>query len=124
MQTRNTFRKAERLNKKKLIDRLFQEGKSLYVNPIKCYSIEIQEKSSSRIQILIAVPKRNIKRAVDRNLIKRRIREAYRLNKHSLIRKLDENDTNLLLAFVYTDRSLKDYKTIENAVKLYIQKYS
>ena len=96
-----TFRKEERLSKEKLIQELFDKGSSFYLFPFKVFFMPNPDQEYPFHQVLISVSKRNFKRAVDRNLIKRRIREAYRLNKESTtcIR------TNLLIAYIY---SVKD----------------
>ena len=78
-----SFRKAERLSKEKDIQELFEKGSSFYLFPFKVLTLPGSETIQNH-QVLISVSRRNFKRAVDRNLIKRRIREAYRLNKHLL----------------------------------------
>jgi len=103
-----TFKKSERLAKKKLIQELFSKGSSFYLDPLKV--IYLQEKTGERVnQILISVPKRNHKKAVVRNLLKRRIREAYRNNKHLL-----DSKNNLRIAYIYVAKDILDYSIIEN----------
>ena len=79
-----SFRKAERLSKEKDIQELFDKGSSFYLFPFKVLTMPVPDQTGSLNQILISVSRRNFKRAVDRNRIKRQIREAYRLNKHLL----------------------------------------
>lgn len=79
-----TFRKEERLTKEKNIQELFEKGSSFYLFPFKVFFIPNPDPSYRLHQVLISVSKKNFKRAVDRNLIKRRMREAYRLQKQSL----------------------------------------
>jgi ribonuclease P protein component len=76
--------------------------------------MEIQE-SSAPVKIVISVPKRNFKRAVDRNRIKRLIREAYRKNKQVVIDGIGSKKIVLLL--VYTSKTFMDYVTTEEKVK-------
>ena len=66
------------------------------------------------VQVVIAVPKRKFKKAVDRNLLKRRIREAYRLHKDThLYPVLAKNDTRIILSLSYIGNEIADYKIIE-----------
>jgi len=82
---RNTFRKPEKICNQKQIDRLFKEGKSLKSGLFRLLYVETEVEDVSPVQVLIAVPKKNLRHAVTRNRMKRLIREAYRLNKHKLI---------------------------------------
>ena len=101
-----SFRKEERLKKKKDIQELFDKGSSFYLYPFKVY---VQPRvNATAHQVLISVSTRNFKRAVDRNLIKRRIREAYRLQKHKL------PDTKLASGFIYTAKEILPFWEIEN----------
>ncbi|MBN2524098.1 MAG: ribonuclease P protein component [Bacteroidales bacterium] len=116
---RYRFGKAERLSSKKLIDLLFREGKYLQVNSIRCIYL-FPDKSiltPSPVQIVISAPKKLFKRAVDRNLMKRRIREAYRLHKNLLIHSLQEKDKKLVMAFLVLQNKIQEYHTIEKTIK-------
>jgi len=95
-----TFRKEERLSKEKLIQELFDKGSSFYLFPFKVFFMPNPDQGYPFHQVVISVSKRSFKRAVDRNLIKRRIREAYRLNKGLL-----SMQNKLLIAYIY---SVKD----------------
>ncbi|XOV92270.1 MAG: ribonuclease P protein component [Bacteroidota bacterium] len=109
---RFTFQKSERLTGKKSIEELFKNGSSFYIHPIAFKFMLVDASVSHRV--LFAVSKRSLKRAVDRNLIKRRLREAYRLNKHQLSPK---NNSFYNLAFIYADTKILSYEEIET--KLY-----
>ena len=77
-----TFKKEERLCSTKLLDKLFHSGSSFLLYPFRVTWIPTTEQDAL-VQVVIQVSKRRYKRAVDRNLIKRRIRELYRIHKAS-----------------------------------------
>ena len=104
-----SFKKAERLSKKKLIQELFSKGSSFYLHPFKV--IYLKSTNSELNQILISVPKSNFKRAADRNAIKRRIREGYRLNKTALT-----SDKNFLIAYIYSAKEILPSAVIHQKV--------
>jgi ribonuclease P protein component len=97
-----SFRKDEILRKKKLIDRLFTEGSAFYIYPFKIFWLEIPLENYYPAQVLISVGKRSFKRAVDRNRVKRQIREVYRVQKHDLYDKLIHNQRQCILGITYT----------------------
>ena len=105
--TRKTFKKSERLHKKKLIQELFTKGSSFYLYPFKVISLPHREETANH-QVLISVSKRSHRTAVARNKIKRRMREAYRLNKQQL-----DTGNHLLIAYIYTSKEVLDYHEVE-----------
>lgn len=107
------FPKKERLTSKKDIEELFKNGSSFYLHPLMVkYQVDASLEHHS---VLFTVSKRNFKKAVDRNLIKRRMREAYRLQKEVLAR---EGSTDFYkLAFVYVDKTILPYSAIEPKLK-------
>ncbi len=109
-----SFHKNERLCSKKVIDKLFAEGKSFFVYPVKIVYLEITLPSKNKVQAAFTVGKRNFKKAVQRNLIKRRMREAYRLNKQKL--NGDNVEKQLAVFFIYTGKTITEYKQIETAI--------
>ena len=156
-----TFKKSERLNSKKVIERLFdkkgsEEIQSVFHYPFRVSylgvrgwglgdSVEdqnhliedllliVEPPQFERLppltpntqpltpQILISVSKRSFKRAVDRNSVKRRIREAYRLNKHLLLQK-PAHQIPAYIAFVYIAKTIEDFAKIEKSMKMVFQK--
>jgi ribonuclease P protein component len=140
-----TFKKSERLNSKKVIEQLFDKkgretNQSVFLYPFRVsyvyevkseeFNVESEFDNLSTLnsqllthspQILISVSKRFFKHAVDRNLIKRRTREAYRLNKHLLLQK-PSSQIPAYIAFVYIAKTIEDYAKIEKSMKAIFQK--
>jgi ribonuclease P protein component len=118
-----TFRKEERLCSKKLLDKLFHNGSSFLVYPFRVVSLTQALTVDTPSQVVIAVSKRKFKRAVDRNLIKRRVREAYRLNKEELLYSfLKENQLQLLISIHYIGKDIPEYQFIDKKLKQAIKK--
>ena len=118
-----TFSKDERLKNKIEIDALFKDGAAFFVFPFKViYSIvDVEEVQPARV--VFSVPKRSFKRAVVRNLIRRRAEEAYRLHKAELNDYLQENQLSLNVMFIYADQQILEYKRIEKGMKKVFQKF-
>src|SRR5579859_6473577 len=110
---KSRLRKAERLSHKKLIQELFDKGSSFYLYPFKVFFLQ-GEKSN---RILVSVSKSLFKRAVDRNRIKRRIREGYRLNKG----KMRQNES-FAIAYIYTAREILSSEIIHQKMVLSFNK--
>ncbi|WP_436515011.1 ribonuclease P protein component [Ekhidna sp. To15] len=104
-----SFSKPEKLTGKKKIEELFKRGSSFYLTDFQVRYLHSDEPLTH--QILISVPKRNFKRAVDRNLLKRRIREAYRLNKHLLSNSA--NSKTLYIGFIYLSKQILTFDNIQ-----------
>jgi ribonuclease P protein component len=114
------FTKNERLKSEKQISRLFEEGKTKTSGCLRLIYLFVNEELPLNVQVMFSIPKRNFKKAVIRNLLKRRIKEAYRLNKSDLIFKLNKYNKNVLFAFLYRDNEVKSYSEIENSVEYLI----
>lgn len=116
---RFTFTKAERLSKEKTIKELFEKGSSFYLYPFKVIHIPNPDKGTKAInQVLISVSSRQYKRAVDRNKIKRRIREAYRLQKEVLNTKSEK----AIFTFIYTAKEILPYAELKEKVLMALKK--
>jgi len=116
-----TFKKQERLKKRKLIEQLFSEGKSITVFPIKLVYLQIDHQSPYKIQAGVSASKRNFKKAVDRNKIKRLLREVYRKNKYIIYES--EHTKKHIFMFIYQGKNELDYLTLEEKMKLLIEKF-
>lgn len=115
-----SFDKAERLCSKKIMDKLFTEGKTIFVFPVKIVYLESSLLSKFPVQAAFTVGKRNFKRAVQRNLIKRRMREAYRLNKNKFYDDIGEKQVAVF--FIYTGKTILEYRQIDSSVKKGLKK--
>lgn len=114
-----TFTKSERLSSKVEIEQLFVTGNSFNSAPFKIIWQETIV-SSVPAKIVISIPKRLFKRAVDRNRLKRLTRETYRKNKHLLYESL--KNKKILLMFIYTTKTIIDYKEMEEKIIVALQR--
>jgi ribonuclease P protein component len=117
---RFTFKKEEKLKSRKLIEQLFDKGSSLSVFPLRIVYLKIEHGTGFPIQAGFSVPKRKLKKAVDRNRIKRLIRESYRQQKHTLYQNID--DTYILM-FTYLDEKEHKYVDIEEKMIYLLEKF-
>lgn len=121
-----TLKKDERLKSKKLIDQLFAEGQSLFAHPFKL--VYNKEKLGEDIEqgggllFGVVVPKKKIKSAPLRNLVKRRAREAYRLQKHPLQEKLTTANVKVSLMFIYIAQEAAEYSVITKGITKLLDK--
>ncbi len=120
--TARTLGKAERLHSKKLIQELFTKGSSFYLHPFKVLVLANPGPNAASHQILVSVSKRNFKKAKDRNTVKRRVKEAYRLQKANF-----KSSPSLLIAFLYIAKevlpSSSIYSGLNQALKKVEQKH-
>lgn len=111
-----TFKKKERLRSKKVIGELFKLGNSFYSKPFLVVWGKTNHEQKYPAQMAISVSKKLFKRSVNRNLLKRRIREAYRLNKHLLFKFLENKNFSVIFVFVYREEQIMDYHSIEQGM--------
>ena len=111
--------RAERLRSLTAIRRMFDQGQGGFVYPFRyVYLIERDDVACERgVEVMFSVPKKFHKRANRRNLLKRRTREAYRLNREELCERISQAGVEVNLAFIYSTKEVHSYKTVENAVQ-------
>ena len=106
--------KSEKLHSFGAIRRLFSEGRGGFVYPFR-YVVYAEHAEKVSAEVLFSTPKKFLKRANKRNKVRRRMREAYRLNKALL---LSSNEPRMMqIALIYSSKEVIDYNTIENATK-------
>ena len=114
------FPKTEKLKSKKQIEKLFEEGESLKVYPLRIRFLKVSEEEKP-LQVAFSVPKRNFKRAVDRIRIKRVLREIYRKNKRIVNQDIK---SSYIVMFMFTDRQEWNYEDLEKKMISLLVKFS
>lgn len=117
-----SFRKAERLCVKKHIDLLFREGKSFGVYPFRVVWMIVPCEGRPPLQVLISIPKRLVRKAVNRNTIRRKIKEAYRLNKGMLADYLSGQGKCMRLAILYQGDGVPVFSEVERKIILILHR--
>lgn len=114
------FGKESKLKSRKLIQQVFTEGKVFSVFPLKV--VWLPHNPSQHLQAGVSVSSRFFKKAVDRNSIKRLMREAYRLNKQPLEESLIQNDKQVSLFIIYNAKEALDFTVINDCCKKIIKR--
>lgn len=113
----NRLKKSEILRSKKMIERLFQGGASSFsVFPLRVVYLPVEDIEETAA-ILVSVSKRRFKHAVDRNRVKRQIREAYRLNRHLMTETARKEGKKMIIAFIYLSDRKVESRTIAERMK-------
>lgn len=113
---------SERLKSRKQIDSLFKEGKGFSVFPVRVMYQVTRPEADSSLQIGVTASKRYFKKAVDRNRIKRLLREAYRLQKEELLAQVKTSGKQVIVFFLYTDKTIASFDTIKTAMAKCLKK--
>lgn len=121
---RNTFGKNERLKSQKAIGELFEKGKHINVYPLKLVWLTQRTDKPDKYpaKVVLSVSKKKFKKAVDRNRIKRLLKETYRTNKKELINTLNNKQLELHFFLVYLDKKLPEYQPLEDKIKIALER--
>jgi ribonuclease P protein component len=112
---RYRFGKEDRLKSRKAIDLIFRSGTAFSHFPFRV--ILLMTKEGFQLQAAVSVSKRNFKKAVDRNRIKRLMREGYRLSKPALEQQLRDHEQGMQLFLLFTGKEIPDYELISSKMK-------
>lgn len=111
------LKKEEKLCSRTAVDRLFSEGKSLMAFPLRA-AYRLRPRGEHPVQFLISIPKKRIRKAVGRVTLRRRVREAYRLNRRELLQgPLEQAGWGVDIAFVYLDSNPAPYSVIDEKMR-------
>lgn len=117
-----SFAKEERLTDKRTIEELFKSGKVFTLQPFRVLYSTGKRIADYPLTVMFAVPGKNFSKAVDRNRIRRLMREAYRRNKSDILLKLKEAGQNFSMILLYTGKTIAPYKEIEHKIILILQR--
>ena len=112
----------EKLKHRKIIESLFQNGKAIFVFPFKIVFNTTAHNGLFPLKFMVSVPKRNFKKAVDRNLLRRRTKESFRIQKHHLTDFLIEKKFTCDLIFIYQGKEKLTYEEINSSIFKAIEK--
>ena len=116
------FPKKQKLCDESAIKKMFSSGRSFVVNPIRLVWKEEGNPDNEAIKSIIVVPKKKLKLAVNRNSVKRRMKEAFRLHKSELELSLRNKNKQLNIALIYQKEEIITYKAIEEKIKLILDR--
>jgi len=112
-----SYNATEKLKSRKLLDQLFTGGKSFSVFPVKVFYMPLPEPDGHPIKAGVGVSARNFRKAVDRNRIKRLLRESYRLNKLSLHTTISNHQKNIAVFFLYIGKDMPDFRLLNEKMQ-------
>lgn len=115
-----SFSKRDKLKSKTVIDRLFLEGKSIVVYPLRLVYVSETFSDETHIKVAVSVSKKRHKKAVDRNRIKRLMREAYRLEK---VHYFNKNKTGWAIMILYLGKEVPSQELISKTMQTLLKKF-
>jgi ribonuclease P protein component len=116
-----SYPKKEKLKSQKLIEQLFSEGKSVSAYPLRMVYLKSEFDDDTQFKTGVSVSKRNFKKAVDRNRIKRLLREGYRLNKGAYFNNISSCYTLMIL---YIGKDGTDFDSVNKKMKQLLETFS
>lgn len=117
-----SYNATEKLKSRKLLDQLFTKGRSFSVFPVKVFFMPLPDHENEAIKAGVGVSARNFRKAVDRNRIKRLLRECYRLNKLSLHATVAAKQKKVGVFFLYIGKELPDYTFLNEKMQTALTK--
>lgn len=119
---KKTFSRDERLRSRRLIQTLFKTGKNINESPFRIKWMFLAHAQEMPVQVMMSVPKYNFKKAVTRNLIRRRMKEAFRLNKENLCASLISANRYLALSITYSAKEILPFEFIQQKIILILHR--
>jgi ribonuclease P protein component len=116
-----TFCKEERLCNRNIIFLLQKEGQVIFNYPITAKWMEVSNEKEFYVQFLASVSKRNFKKAVERNKIKRLLREVFRINKGIFSNRIHEKSKRIVIMLFYSGKKILTYKELEAKIMVILQ---
>lgn len=116
------LRKPERLKREKQIEQLIRRGQGFLLFPFRVIWMKEQTQSPYPVQVAFSVPKKRIRKAHDRNRVRRRSREAYRLHKIILYEPLLLHQQSIIMMLVYVSDQVLDYETISKGIGMILKR--
>ncbi len=117
-----SYNKFEKLKSRKQIELLFAKGKSISAFPVKVFYLHVDHTPVHPVQVGVGVSARNFKKAVDRNTIKRRMREAYRLHKLPLHEHLVAQQKSVAVFILWIDKQMPTTAALQELMPAVIEK--
>ena len=117
---KNTLPKSDRLTSRVAISEIYDKGKHLNDYPFKI--VWLKETGKAELKVVFSVPKRKFKRAVDRNQIKRKLREAYRKHKHDCQKAIESQNTRVSLFLIYLGKEIPQSEIVDDKIILLLNR--